>query len=133
MDINDIKDKILTNVYYISSDKKVPLHKHTEHDELFYCIKGEGFGVLESSEEKLVKGKVFNVPADTMHALRSESELFVTSFLIPVIRGKITVEDKDKKKDEGKDNKQKDEKEKGQDSEDKQEKSKENEDNKQES
>jgi quercetin dioxygenase-like cupin family protein len=110
MKIDDIKRKIVTNVYHIPSDKKVPLHKHEEHNEVFYCIKGEGFGVLESNEEKLTVGKVFTVPADTMHALRSDSEMFVTSFLIPVIEGEITVDEKDEKKDEEKEKGKKKEK-----------------------
>lgn len=85
MDLEAIKSSIVTNVYHIPSDKKVPLHKHSKHDEIFYCIKGEGFGVLEESEVQLVVGKAFIVPAGVMHALRSDSELYVSSFLIPVV------------------------------------------------
>lgn len=83
MDLENIKSSISTNVYHIPSDKKVPLHQHPKHDEVFYCIKGEGFGVLADGEEKLEAGKAFIVPAGTMHALRSDSEMYVTSFLIP--------------------------------------------------
>jgi quercetin dioxygenase-like cupin family protein len=85
MDLEDIKSKIKTNVYHITSDKKVALHKHQNHDELFYCIKGSGFGVLENSEIELIIGGVFNVPAGTMHALRTDQDLWVGSFLIPVV------------------------------------------------
>lgn len=83
MDIESIKSAIVTNVYHIESGKKVALHKHDKHDEIFYCIAGEGFGVLEDKELELNVGKVFNVSAGTMHALRTESDLYVTSFLIP--------------------------------------------------
>ena len=85
MDLEAIKTNIVTNVYHIKSDKKVALHKHMNHNELFYCIKGDGFGVLENEEIKLTEGKVFVVPSGTMHALRTESNLWVTSFLIPVL------------------------------------------------
>ncbi len=85
MDLQKIKDSIVTNVYHIPAGKKVALHKHDNHDEVFYCIKGEGFGVLEESEEKLTVGKAFIVPAGVMHALRSDNDLFVTSFLIPKV------------------------------------------------
>ena len=39
MDLEAIKTNIVTNVYHIKSDKKVALHKHMNHNELFYCIK----------------------------------------------------------------------------------------------
>ena len=85
MDIEEIKKNIVTNVYHIKSDKKVNLHKHSNHNELFYCIKGNGFGVLENKEIELSPGKIFVVSANTMHALRTESNLWVSSFLIPII------------------------------------------------
>lgn len=85
MDLEEIKSNIKTNVYHITSDKKVALHKHANHDELFYCIKGSGYGVLENDEIELKVGGVFNVKAGTLHALRTESDLWVGSFLIPVI------------------------------------------------
>jgi len=83
VNLESIKDSIATHVYHIPADKKVPLHKHQEHDEIFYCIKGEGFGVLEDREVDLAIGKAFIVPAGQMHALRSDSNLFVSSFLNP--------------------------------------------------
>ncbi|ELC8442650.1 cupin domain-containing protein [Clostridium perfringens] len=85
MNLEKIKESIVTNVYHIPEDKKVPLHKHAKHDEIFYCIKGEGFGVLEDREVELTVGKAFIVPAGEMHALRSDSNLYVSSFLIPVV------------------------------------------------
>jgi quercetin dioxygenase-like cupin family protein len=87
MDLNleSIKGEIVTNVYHIPSEKKVPLHKHPKHNEIFYCIMGEGFGVLEDGQVELKVGKAFIVPAGVMHALKSDSELYVTSFLIPVV------------------------------------------------
>ncbi|MBL4938608.1 cupin domain-containing protein [Clostridium sp. YIM B02515] len=85
MDLENIKNSIVTNVYHIPADKKVALHKHPTHDEVFYCIKGEGFGVLEDKDIELKVGKAFIVPAGVMHALRSDSEIYVTSFLIPKV------------------------------------------------
>jgi len=85
MDLNSIKESIVENVYHIPSDKKVPLHKHDEQDEIFYCIKGSGFGVLEDEEIELSTGKAFIVHAGTMHSLRSEGDLYVSSFLVPVV------------------------------------------------
>jgi quercetin dioxygenase-like cupin family protein len=84
MDIKDFKEKIVVNVYYINRDKKVPLHKHTEHDEVFYCVKGKGYGLFEDEEIPLEIGKAFIVPAGRMHALRSDDELYISSFLIPL-------------------------------------------------
>jgi mannose-6-phosphate isomerase-like protein (cupin superfamily) len=85
MELETIKKNIQTNVYHIKSDKQVELHKHQNYDELFYCIRGEGFGVLENKEIELKEGAVFVVPAGTMHALRTNCNLLVTSFLIPVL------------------------------------------------
>jgi mannose-6-phosphate isomerase-like protein (cupin superfamily) len=85
MDLDAIKEQTNVNVYHIPKEKKVALHKHPKHDEVFYCFKGTGFGVLEDSEVPLIPGKAFIVPAETMHALRSDDNLYVTSFLIPVV------------------------------------------------
>lgn len=85
MDLQKIKESTVTNVYHIDADKNVALHKHTNHDEIFYCIKGEGFGVLEDSQVELTVGKAFIVPSGVMHALKTNSNLYVTSFLIPVV------------------------------------------------
>ena len=89
MDLEAIKNKIVTNVYHLKSDKKVALHNHVNHNELFYCLKGEGFGVLENEEIRLTEGKVFIVQAGTMHALRTDSNLLVASFLMPVVEGEL--------------------------------------------
>lgn len=85
MDKELLKSKIKTNVYHITSESNVALHKHMKYDEIFYCIKGEGFGVLENEEKGMVVGTAFIVKEGVMHALRSESEMWVTSFLIPIV------------------------------------------------
>lgn len=85
MDKEFIKSKIKTNVYHIKTDSNVALHKHQKFDEVFYCIKGEGFGVLENEERVLSVGDAFIVKENILHALRSDSEMWVTSFLIPVV------------------------------------------------
>ena len=85
MDLNAIKEAIVTNVYHVTSETKVPLHKHDEKDEIFYCIKGSGFGVLENREIELTVGKEFIVKSGIMHSLRSDEDLYVSSFLIPVV------------------------------------------------
>ncbi|HPW16835.1 MAG TPA: cupin domain-containing protein [Candidatus Aminicenantes bacterium] len=87
MDIDAVKNAIVKNVYHIDAAKKVPLHKHPKHDEVFYCIAGGGFGVLETGETALAAGKAFIVPAGVMHSLRTDGDLFVASFLIPVQTG----------------------------------------------
>jgi len=84
MDLNAIKEAIVTNVYHVTSETKVPLHKHDGKDEIFYCIKGSGFGVLEDKEIELTVGKEFIVKSGIMHSLRSEGNLYVSAFLIPM-------------------------------------------------
>ena len=86
MDLEALKEAIVKNVYHIDSSKKVSLHKHNRMDEIFYCVAGSGFGVLENSEVELSVGKVFIVPSGIMHSLRTDNDLFVASFLIPSLR-----------------------------------------------
>jgi len=86
MDLASIKKAIETKVYHIPSDLKVPLHEHVAHDEIFYCIKGSGVGILDGKEVELTVGDVLVAPAGSMHSLRSDGELYVTAFLIPVNR-----------------------------------------------
>jgi mannose-6-phosphate isomerase-like protein (cupin superfamily) len=85
MDTDSIKEAIVTKVYHLTSDTNVPLHKHDEKDEIFYCIKGSGYGVLENKEEELNVGNAFIVRAGTLHSLRTNGDLVVGSFLIPVV------------------------------------------------
>lgn len=85
IELNSIAESIEENVYHISSKAVVPLHKHEDLDEIFYCIKGSGFGVLENGEVELTVGKPFIAPAGIMHSLRSDGDLYVTAFLIPVV------------------------------------------------
>ena len=89
MDLNVIKESIVTKVYHINSETKVPLHKHDKQDEIFYCMEGSGFGVLEDGQVELNVGKAFIVPAGTMHSLRSNGNLYVTSFLVPVVDNRL--------------------------------------------
>lgn len=85
IDLEKLKGEIVTNVYHITSDRKVPLHKHSNQDEVFYCFKGSGYGVLEDSEIELSIGKVFIVPAGILHSARTDNDLYVASFLIPAV------------------------------------------------
>jgi mannose-6-phosphate isomerase-like protein (cupin superfamily) len=84
MNIEKFKQAVVTKVYHIPADRKVPLHQHAKHDEVFYCIRGEGFGVLADREVELRPGQAFIVRAGTMHALRTDGDLYVTSMLIPL-------------------------------------------------
>ena len=83
MDLNTLKEAIETKVYDIPSDVEVPLHEHATQDEVFYCIKGSGFGV------ELSAGKSFIAPAGTMHSLRSDGDLYVSAFLVPVVDDRL--------------------------------------------
>ena len=86
MDLDEIRDSIETKVYHIHPELKVPLHKHADKDEIFYCIKGSGFGVLEDQEIELSVGSPFIARAGTLHSLRSDGNLYVAAILIPVVK-----------------------------------------------
>jgi len=81
-----IKEAIETNVYHIPSDLKVPMHEHEGQDEIFYCIKGSGFGVLEDREIELNVGEAFIAHAGSAHSIRSDDELVVVASMIPADR-----------------------------------------------
>jgi AraC family transcriptional regulator, transcriptional activator of pobA len=85
MDLNSIKESVVINVYHIHADTKVPLHQHSDKDEIFYCIKGSGFGVLEDGEVELSVGKSFIALAGTKHSLRSNGDLYVSAIIVPVV------------------------------------------------
>lgn len=86
MDTQSIMEAIVKNVYHINSSSKIALHKHDKRNEIFYCMSGNGYGVLEDSEVELTIGKAFIVPAGVMHSLRTDSDLVVASFMLPVIK-----------------------------------------------
>lgn len=85
MDLENIKSSIVNDVCHITADEKVDLHNNLKYDEVFYCIKGEGFGVLDDSEIELSVGKAFIVPAGMFYGLRTENDLYVASFQIPAL------------------------------------------------
>jgi len=85
VDLMLIKESVEKKVYHIPSNTVVPLHKHSGHDEVFYCIKGTGFGVREDGEIKLEVGKTFVAKAGALHSLRSDSDMYVVAVLVPVI------------------------------------------------
>ena len=85
MDLDAIKEAIVKNVYHVPAGSEVPMHGHPKHDEIFYCIKGSGFGVLENKEVELNVGDAFIVKAGTKHSLKSNGDLYVSAILIPVI------------------------------------------------
>lgn len=86
MDINSIKEAIKTNVYHIHPDLKVPYHEHGTQDEIFYCIKGSGLGIVDGKEVELNVGDVLVAPPGAMHTLKTDGDLYVTATLIPVNR-----------------------------------------------
>ncbi len=85
MDLEAIKAAVVTKVYHLTIDVKVPLHKHDDEDEIFYCMEGAGFGVLEDRDVELTVGKAFIIPAGVLHSLKTNGDLYVSSFLVPVV------------------------------------------------
>lgn len=86
MDLSAIKKAIKTNVYRIHPDFEVPYHEHGTRDEIFYCIKGSGIGIVDGKEVELKVGDVMLAPAGAMHTLKTDDELYLTAVLIPVNR-----------------------------------------------
>lgn len=86
MDLELLKENIVVKVIHGDSSTKVLLHIHDAQDEIFYCIKGTGFGVTADGEVELNVGESFIAHAGTMHSIRTDDEIYVTAILIPVDR-----------------------------------------------
>ncbi len=80
------KENIETKVYHLTNTDDVPYHLHEDQDEVFYCFKGMGVGVLDSEEIQMNVGDTLVAPAGSMHTLKTESDLYVTALLIPADR-----------------------------------------------
>ncbi|MFA8433254.1 MAG: cupin domain-containing protein [Marinifilaceae bacterium] len=85
MDLINIEKAIETNLYHIHPKSNAPLHTHEGRDQIYYCIKGSGFGILENQEIELNVGDSFIVPAGTLHTLRSDGDLYVADLLVPQV------------------------------------------------
>ena len=85
MDVKATKESCKLRVYHLTADDTVPMHPHKKFDEIFYCIKGSGFGVLEDREIELNVGDTFVAPAGVLHSMRTDGELYVTALLVPVV------------------------------------------------
>ena len=83
MDTNKIREEIETKVYHITREMKVPLHDHATQDEIFYCIKGSGVGILDDKEVKLEVGDVIVAHAGVKHSVKTDGDLYVTAILVP--------------------------------------------------
>jgi len=86
VDFSAIQEGIETKTYMIPRDLLVPLHEHPSQDEIFYCVKGEGVGIVNEMEYKFSTGDIFVAPAGSMHTIKSDETMFVLAFLIPVNR-----------------------------------------------
>lgn len=85
IDINYLKDSMEAKLYHIKADRVVPLHSHDNYVEVFYVIKGTGHLIINNSELLLDVGESFVVSRSTKHSLKTEGELYVAAFLIPII------------------------------------------------
>jgi|GEM_PF-116035 len=86
VDFESLKEGLETKTYLVPPSVKVPLHEHATQDEIFYCVKGNGIGIVDDKEFRFSPSDVFIAPAGTMHSVRSDETLFLMAFLIPVNR-----------------------------------------------
>jgi|LGVE01.1.fsa_nt_gb bacterioferritin-associated ferredoxin/mannose-6-phosphate isomerase-like protein (cupin superfamily) len=86
VDFNALTEGLETKTYLIPPTVKVPLHEHATQDEIFYCVKGNGIGIVDDKEFKFSPSDSFIAPAGSVHSIKSDETLFVMAFLIPVNR-----------------------------------------------
>ncbi len=83
-ELQAIKEAIHTDVYHIPTGEAIALHSHISHDEMFYCIKGIGKGLLEGKDIGLYAGDTFVAPAGKLHGLVSKHDLHIVVVQIPI-------------------------------------------------
>lgn len=86
VDFRSMKDGCEIKTYMVPTTFKVPLHEHATQDEVFYCIQGNGIGIVDDKRIEFSPGDVFVAPAGSIHAVESDETLFLLAFLIPVNR-----------------------------------------------
>jgi len=86
VDFKALKEGLETKTYLIPPEVEVPLHEHATQDEIFYCVKGNGIGIVDDKKFKFSPGDIFVAPAGSLHSIESDETQYVMAFLIPVNR-----------------------------------------------
>lgn len=86
VDFKALTEGLETRTYLLPPNLEVPLHEHATQDEIFYCVKGKGVGVVDGKEFNFTPSDVFVAPAGSLHTVSSDETLFIIAFLIPVNR-----------------------------------------------
>jgi len=86
VDFASILDGMEIKTYYIPGDNQVPLHEHFAQDEIFYCVSGQGKGIVGDRTFDFSPGDSFTAPAGSMHTIESNETQCVLAILLPVNR-----------------------------------------------
>lgn len=86
VDFKSLKEGLESKTYLIPPTVKVPFHEHATQDEIFYCVKGSGIGIVDDKEFEFSPSDIFIAPAGSIHSIKSDETLYVMAFLIPVNR-----------------------------------------------
>ena len=87
--VKKISDDDVQTTFVIWIKNEVPLHKHANHSENIYVIRGKGEMILGDEKFVIKKGCFFNIPKNTPHALKvlSSSPIQVLSIQSPKFKG----------------------------------------------
>lgn len=85
-----IADDEFQSTFLIWIKDEVKLHKHNEHTENIYVIKGKGEMILDDEKFIIKKGDYLNIPKGSSHSLKvlSSSPMQVLSIQSPKFTGK---------------------------------------------
>jgi len=86
VDFEKIRENLEIKTYLIPEHVDVPYHEHPSSDEIFYCIKGSGIGIVDDNKFDFNPGDTFIAPAGSIHSIESYETQLVLAFLIPVNR-----------------------------------------------
>lgn len=85
-----IADDDFQSSFLIWIKDEVKLHKHNEHTENIYVLKGKGEMILNDEKFVIKKGDYLNIPKGRAHSLKvlSSSPMQVLSIQSPKFSGK---------------------------------------------
>jgi len=86
VDFKTMKEGLEVKTYMVPPTFEVPLHEHATQDEIFYCVKGHGIGIVDDKRIEFSPGDIFVAPAGSIHSVESDETLFLMAFLMPVNR-----------------------------------------------
>ncbi|MDP6157118.1 MAG: cupin domain-containing protein [Candidatus Thermoplasmatota archaeon] len=83
-----ITDQLIASVYFISPDRTLPRHTHTDIDEIHYIVDGNGRITIDGTSRNISKGLLILVPKGSSHFFSASKNGMTLISLCPIIRNR---------------------------------------------